>query len=92
MSRTLHGIFLQENLSRRPTAVLTQSSTYATNIASKANDGKVKLDWTVCAHTATNRRKAWLQVDLGQSYGINNVKIYYRNQGMNSFIVINMHT
>lgn len=76
--------FLQENLSRRPTAVLTQSSTFETSIASKANDGKVELDlYTACAHTALNRRKAWLQVDLGQSYRINNVKIYYRNQGMN---------
>lgn len=76
--------FLQENLSRRPTAVLTQSSTYETSIASKANDGKIELDlYTACAHTTLNRRKAWLQVDLGQSYRINNVKIYYRNQGMN---------
>lgn len=76
-------VFCYENLSRRPTTVLTQSSTYRTYIASKANDGKVQLILFKfsCAHTAPDRTKAWLQVDLGQSYRINNVKIYYRSEG-----------
>lgn len=76
-------VFLkQENLGRRPTTVLTQSSTFRTMTASLANDGNVHTDELRCAHTAPNNTKAWLQVDFGQSYSINNVKIYYRRDGM----------
>ncbi|XP_065941961.1 multiple epidermal growth factor-like domains protein 6 [Magallana gigas] len=70
-----------ENLSRRPTTVLTQSSTYNAQTASIANDGDVHTDDLNCAHTAPNNEKAWLQVDFGESYSINNVKIYYRRDG-----------
>uniref|UniRef100_A0A8W8P080 Fucolectin tachylectin-4 pentraxin-1 domain-containing protein n=1 Tax=Magallana gigas TaxID=29159 RepID=A0A8W8P080_MAGGI len=69
-----------ENLSRRPTTVLTQSSTYHAQTASIANDGDVQTNEQHCAHTAHNHPKAWLQVDFGQSYSINNVKIYYRKE------------
>ncbi|XP_065941969.1 uncharacterized protein [Magallana gigas] len=71
----------RENLSRRPTTVLTQSSTYRFNIASIANDGDVQTTEPKCAITALNPPKAWLQVDFGQPYRINNVKIYPRREG-----------
>ncbi|XP_065922235.1 delta and Notch-like epidermal growth factor-related receptor [Magallana gigas] len=70
-----------ENLSRRPTTVLTQSSTYNGQTASFANDGNLQTDDLNCSHTAPNNTKAWLQVDFGESYSINNVKIYYRRDG-----------
>ncbi|XP_065922302.1 uncharacterized protein [Magallana gigas] len=70
-----------ENLSRRPTTVLTQSSTYRFNIASIANDGDVQTTEPKCAITVLNPPKAWLQVDFGQPYRINNVKIYPRREG-----------
>lgn len=47
--------FLQENLSRRTTAVLTQSSTYETSIASKANDGKIELIHCLCSYCAKSQ-------------------------------------
>eukprot|EP00105_Crassostrea_gigas_P039592 XP_019923740.1 PREDICTED: cell death abnormality protein 1 [Crassostrea gigas] len=49
--------------------------------ASIANDGNVHTDELHCAHTERYHQKAWLQVDFGQSYSINNVKIYYRKEG-----------
>nr|XP_034322513.1 uncharacterized protein LOC105322931 [Crassostrea gigas] len=67
-----------ENLSRRPTTVLTQSSTYNGQTASFADDGNLKTDDLNCAHTAPNNTKAWLQVDFEESYSINNVYIFYR--------------
>lgn len=76
--------FLQENLSRRSSTALTQSSIHYINNASIANDGDVQTDFQHCAHTALNQTEAWLQVDFGQSYRINNVKIYYRREGMNA--------
>lgn len=72
--------FLQENLSRRPTTVLNQSSIYNINNASLASDGDVQTDERHCAHTEANYGMAWLQVDLGQSYRINNVNIYHRKE------------
>eukprot|EP00105_Crassostrea_gigas_P045629 XP_019929777.1 PREDICTED: uncharacterized protein LOC109617109 [Crassostrea gigas] len=71
----------KENLSRRNTTVLTKSSTYRFNIASIANDGDVQTTEPKCAITALNHTKAWLQVDFGQPYIINNVKIYHRREG-----------
>nr|XP_034322834.1 cell death abnormality protein 1 [Crassostrea gigas] len=70
-----------ENLSRRSSTALTQSSIHYINNASIANDGDVQTDFQHCAHTALNQTEAWLQVDFGQSYRINNVKIYYRREG-----------
>lgn len=78
----LHNFVLQENLCRRPTTILTQSSTYNVQNASTANDGNVWTDDPHCAHTEANYAKAWLQVDFRESYKINNVKIYYRKDGM----------
>lgn len=73
--------FKQENLSRKPTTVLTQSSTYIGHKASIANDGDVQTFEPHCTHTAPNHAKAWLQVNFGESYNIHNVKIFYRKDG-----------
>ena len=70
-----------ENLSRRGTTILTQSSTYLTNNASLANDGIIKTKEKYCAHTAPGHDKAWFQVDLGKPYNIESVTIYYRKEG-----------
>lgn len=83
--------FKQENLSRRPTTVLTQSSTYNAQTASIANDGDVQTDELHCSHTAHNHTKAWLQVDFGQPYMINNVIIYYRREGT-YILILNIHS
>lgn len=70
-----------ENLSRRPTTILTQSSTYYINNASIANDGDIRPDEQHCAQTANNHTKAWLQVDFGEVHRIPNVRIYHRREG-----------
>nr|XP_022308467.1 receptor-type tyrosine-protein phosphatase T-like [Crassostrea virginica] len=70
-----------ENLSRRGTTILTQSSTYLTNNAFLANDGNKTTKEKNCAHTAPNHTKAWFQVDLGKPYNIESVTIYYRREG-----------
>uniref|UniRef100_K1QWP7 Uncharacterized protein n=1 Tax=Magallana gigas TaxID=29159 RepID=K1QWP7_MAGGI len=75
-------VAIPENLSRRPTTVLTQSSTYHAQTASLANDGDVQTDEQHCVHTANNHTKAWLQVDFGEVHSIHNVKIYHRREGM----------
>ncbi|XP_062613162.1 uncharacterized protein LOC134274934 [Saccostrea cucullata] len=70
-----------ENLSKKPTTVLSQSSTYGMGNASYANDGNLNTTESDCAHTAHNQSKAWFQVDLGKPHGIQHVKIYYRREG-----------
>lgn len=57
------------------------SSYYANNKAYLANDGNVKTTEIYCSYTIIQQTKAWLQVDLGEQYSINNVKIYYRSEG-----------
>ncbi|XP_062613537.1 receptor-type tyrosine-protein phosphatase T-like, partial [Saccostrea cucullata] len=69
-----------ENLSRRSTTTLSQSSTY--HNASRANDGDRSTTENYCAHTASiNTNRAWFQVDLGKPYSIKSVNIYYRKEG-----------
>lgn len=85
MHESAHDPFLNlvvENLSKRSTTMLAQSSTYRTNIASLANDGNYETTEDFCAHTAPDHDKAWFQVDLGKHYSITSVKIYYRREGM----------
>lgn len=77
-------VFCYENLCRRPTTVLSQSSTYKINNASLANDGNLQTDYIYCAQTNINETEAWLQVDFGHFYSINNVKIRSRNEGYGS--------
>lgn len=84
-----YGPFLNrvvENLSRRDTTTLTQSSTYnPNNTASLAKDGDIRTKEHYCAHTAPGSAKAWFQVDLGKPYSINSVKIYYRKEGRHHY-------
>lgn len=81
MYRIMVIIFSSENLSRRKTTVLSQSSTYTDRYASYANDGDLQTHIEFCAHTAPGHHLAWFQVDLGQEYSIKSVKIYYRREG-----------
>ena len=89
MHESAYGPFLNrvvENLSRRGTTILTQSSTYSpNNTASLANDGNKTTTEKYCAHTATGHDKAWFQVDLGKPYNIDRVTIYYRREGRHNF-------
>lgn len=75
-------VFYTENLSRRPLTTVSQSSTLKDRLARLINDGDYSTVFESCAHTGYNYYKAWVQVDLGQSYTINSVKIYYRKQGL----------
>lgn len=75
--------FFPENLARRSTTIITQSSTYQSHNASRTNDGITFTKEDNCAHTDTNNNsKAWLQVDLGKEFSIRNVVIFYRDEGM----------
>lgn len=75
--------FFPENLARRSTTIITQSSTYQSHNANRTNDGNTNTKEKYCAHTDTNNNsKAWLQVDLGKEFSIRNVVIFYRDEGM----------
>ncbi|XP_052693866.1 uncharacterized protein LOC128172139 [Crassostrea angulata] len=67
-----------ENLSRRPSTVLSLSSRFQTQNATLANDGERGTIYSKCSHTEENQTIAWLQVDLGERYSISNVTMYYR--------------
>lgn len=75
-------ILFQENLCRRPTTLLSQSSTFYSREATLAKDGNLGTYFSKCAHTAMNKTLAWLQVDFGQTYSISSVQIRYRNDGI----------
>lgn len=83
----LHFIFIMcnllftENLSRRNSTVLSLSSHFQTQNATLANDGNYSTIGSHCSQTNTNKTIAWLQVDLGVSYSISEVKMYYRKEG-----------
>lgn len=73
--------FFLENLSRRNTTVLLLSSTFKTHNATFANDGNRSANISLCSHTDINKTISWLQVDLGKSYSISNVQMFYRENG-----------
>ena len=75
-------LFFTENLSRRNTTIITQSSTFDKNVASLANDGVLITTLELCGYTKPGESKAWLQVDLGQAFIITRVKVYYRKEGI----------
>lgn len=75
-----NGFYCFENLSKRNTTILDQSSTHRGQGESFANDGNLDLKFAHCSHTDFNRSRAWLQVDLGKPYSISNVQIYYRSE------------
>lgn len=74
--------FIAENLSRKHTTKVSQSSTYSDYYATRANDGITATNDAYCAHTTLHKPLAWFQVDLGQLYNIWNIKIYYRKDGI----------
>ena len=81
--------FATENLSRRNTTLITQSSNYHNLNAKFANDGVNATTYLKCAHTADYHTKAWLQVDLGTPFKIRSVVIYYRKEGKHLSYVYN---
>lgn len=76
------AILISENLCKRKTTILGQSSTQHGQGVSFANDGNLDLTYAHCSLTDFNRPRAWFQVDLGIPYSVSNVKIYYRSEGM----------
>lgn len=58
--------FIAENLSRKHTTKVSQSSTYSDYYATRANDGITATNDAYCAHTTLHKPLAWFQVDLGQ--------------------------
>lgn len=73
-------IFSSENLSRRPTTTLSQSSTFTDRSTSYANDSDLRTRCGYCAMTDPGHSIVWFQVDLGKEYSIKSVKIYYRKE------------
>ncbi|XP_078329699.1 uncharacterized protein LOC144624167 isoform X3 [Crassostrea virginica] len=77
----LQPIRSYENLARKNSTVLTQSTTYQYNNATLANNGDLRTTEQYCAHTAPGYDKAWFQVDFGSPFNILSVKIYFRREG-----------
>ncbi|XP_056003638.1 multiple epidermal growth factor-like domains protein 6 [Ostrea edulis] len=77
---SLGFIYCYENLSRRSTTTLSQSSTHDDRFAYYANDNDLRTKYARCAHTDANKHIAWFQVDLGKEFSIKNVKVYYRKE------------
>lgn len=85
----LAGVFClvacYDNLSRRRTTTVTQSTTFKSDTdfwynATLAIDGLTNTSDSYCSHTGTDQAIAWLQVDLGAYYSIHSVKLFYRNE------------
>lgn len=75
-----------DNLSRRRTTTVTQSTTFKSDTdfwynATLAIDGLTNTSDSYCSLTGTDQVIAWLQVDLGAYYSIHSVKLFYRNEG-----------
>nr|XP_034322511.1 multiple epidermal growth factor-like domains protein 6 [Crassostrea gigas] len=77
-------VYQYENLSERSTTIVSQSSTYLSFTASRANDGNLSTTSDSCSHTGLNKAIAWFQVDLGKQFHLSNVKIHYRKDGNRS--------
>lgn len=72
---------LAENLCRRNSTTVSQSSTYEHLKETLAVDGDLRTFYRYCSHTNINQTVAWFQVDLGNPYSISNVQLYYRKDG-----------
>lgn len=70
-----------ENLCRRNSTTVLQSSTFVNHKVALAVDGDLRTTDRYCSHTDVNQTIAWFQVDLGQPYSISNVTLYYRKDG-----------
>lgn len=79
-----HLCKLTENICRRNSTTVLQSSTYDNQQETLAIDGDLRTKYRYCAHTDVNQTVAWLQVDLGKPYSISNVTLYYRKDGKNT--------
>lgn len=79
-----HLCKLTENICRRNSTTVLQSSTYDNQQETLATDGDLRTKYRYCAHTDVNQTVAWLQVDLGKPYSISNVTLYYRKDGKNT--------
>lgn len=75
-----------ENLSRRKTTNLLQSSTYNGHGAALANDGNQDFKELNCSRTYIHQTQTRLQVDLGKPYSISNVRIY-RPDGRSNILI-----
>nr|XP_034322727.1 multiple epidermal growth factor-like domains protein 10 isoform X2 [Crassostrea gigas] len=71
-----------ENLCRKNSTTVLQSSTFVNHKAALAVDGDIRTTDRYCSHTDVNQTVAWFQVDLGKPYSINNVTLYYRKDGL----------
>lgn len=79
---------LTENLCRKNSTTVLQSSTFVNHKAALAVDGDIRTTDRYCSHTDVNQTVAWFQVDLGKPYSINNVTLYYRKDGKENKSVI----
>uniref|UniRef100_K1R071 Scavenger receptor class F member 2 n=1 Tax=Magallana gigas TaxID=29159 RepID=K1R071_MAGGI len=71
-----------ENLCRKNSTTVLQSSTFVNHKAALAVDGDIRTTDRYCSHTDVNQTVAWFQVDLGKPYSINNVTLYYRKDDL----------
>lgn len=69
-------IVLAENLSRKSSTIVSLSSTIGNRFANFASDGSP----TTSHLTDVNKDIVWFEVDLGEPYSINNIKMYYRKK------------
>ncbi|XP_061180789.1 uncharacterized protein LOC133189434, partial [Saccostrea echinata] len=70
------------NICETTTCEAMQSSIRNGLSAEKVIDGNIEQNENKCSHTAVNKTEpAWVMVDLGKEYQLNNVIIYYRDEG-----------
>ncbi|XP_062574556.1 cell death abnormality protein 1-like, partial [Saccostrea cucullata] len=69
-----------DNICERGTCTATQSSTFNGLSAEKVIDGYHDQDERSCSHTAPNKTKAWVLIDLRKKYQVTNIVIIYRNE------------
>ncbi|XP_062613535.1 uncharacterized protein LOC134275277 [Saccostrea cucullata] len=74
-----------ENLSRRNTTFVSQSSDYTNRYAKYGIDGNTTRKENSCAHTAVNKSEAWFQVDLGEPFSLQTIRIVYRDEGIGNW-------
>ncbi|MES1922824.1 hypothetical protein MHBO_004350 [Bonamia ostreae] len=81
LRRYFFYFILAENLSRKNSTIVSQSSTYLTRYANYSNDGKHGTTENECSHTGIGHKKAWFQVDLKEEYSLKSITITYRDEG-----------
>ncbi|XP_061185079.1 receptor-type tyrosine-protein phosphatase kappa-like [Saccostrea echinata] len=71
--------FCYKNLAMKPESYVELSTMLGHNYPARANDGDLRQNILYCSHTDNGQSKAWLRVNLGERYQIQEVKIFYRN-------------